>query len=50
MIPASLVPKNGDASTKTESTIAKIPTPIRNARDMRQNAYLRTLLLFLRYH
>jgi hypothetical protein len=28
MIPASLVPKNGDASTKTESTIAKIPTPL----------------------
>ena len=34
MIPASLAPKNGDASTETESTIAKIPTPIRNARDM----------------
>jgi len=34
MIPASLAPKNGDASTATESTIAKIPTPIRNARDI----------------
>ena len=34
MIPASPAPKNGDTSTAAESTIAKIPTPIRNARDI----------------
>ena len=33
IIPASLAPNNGDAKTATERTMAKIPTPIRNARD-----------------
>ena len=33
MIPANLAPKSGDISTAAEMTTAKIPTPIRKARD-----------------
>ena len=33
IIPASLAPNNGGAKTATERITAKIPTPIRNARD-----------------
>jgi hypothetical protein len=34
MVPASTAPKNGDINTATERTTARIPTPIRNARDI----------------
>lgn len=33
IIPASIAPKNGDASTAAEIAIARIPTPIRKNRD-----------------
>ena len=33
MIPANPAPKSGDISTAAEMTTAKIPTPIRKARD-----------------
>ena len=31
MVPASIVPKNGDTRTAAEIITARIPTPIRNA-------------------
>ena len=34
MIPASPAPKSGDINTAVEMTTAKIPTPMRKARDI----------------
>ena len=38
MIPASIAPKNGDASTAAEIAIARIPTPMRKNRDTPDDA------------